>query len=247
VREVFTRRSRELGSPLLFVDDILKDSAFSLGPEGMDIRLDFGTSGLFSRPLKTRLRLPGRIQVQNAALAAAAVKTALPEADESIIEEGLSQAILPGRFEMLSAAESGYGIPVVLDGAHTSGSIALTVETFFSLWKPPAHLLFACAADKDVKTIARSFSHGFTEGTSPGFPHMTLTIPGLHKKSDIEKAALAFKEVFSGTDVEIRVMPDFNEAIPSAFDQARSAGVPLLVAGSFYLVAEVKKSLILTN
>ncbi|MDR1748307.1 MAG: bifunctional folylpolyglutamate synthase/dihydrofolate synthase [Spirochaetaceae bacterium] len=235
VREVFIRRSRELNAPLLFIDDILKDSSFTMTPEGMDIRLDFGTTGLFKRPLETRLRFSGRIQVQNAALAAAAIKTIRPEADEAVIEAGLSRALLPGRFEILSAAESGYGVPVVLDGAHTAGSIALTAETFFSLWEPPGHLLFACAADKDVNAIARSFSRGFSR--------ITLTIPGSHKKADIGKAAEAFRDAMPGNKGDLHVMPDFNEAIPAAFEQARAAGSPLLVAGSFYLVAEVRKLL----
>ncbi len=235
VRGVFIRKGGEVNAPLLFIDDILKDSSFSMTPQGMDIRLDFGTTGLFKRPLETRLRLFGRIQVQNAALAAAAVKTIRPEADEAVIEDGLSRALLPGRFEILSPAESGYGIPMVLDGAHTVGSTALTVETFFSLWEPPAHLLFACAADKDVSAIARSFPRGFSR--------TTLTIPGSYKKADIGKAAEAFRDVMSGNEGSLHVMPDFHEAILSAFEQAQISGSPLLVVGSFYLVAEVKKQL----
>jgi len=220
----------------------------------------------FKRPVKTTLQLLGKFQAENAALAALAVKTALPTISEEIIERGLSKAKLPARFELLgnpsdsecdSQNESSQlqKSLIVLDGAHTVNSVTFTMETMRQVFgeresektaatfheksspefsespAPFSHriLLFACAADKDAKDIAPLFKNQFDE--------IFLTKPGDVKQSDLGKLKSAFDEAGIPYDCN----EDFEAQIKKAIKKAHEEEALLLVTGSFYLIAEVKK------
>lgn len=214
-----------------------------IAPFGMTTRIE---STQFSRPLHTTLQMLGAFQAQNAALAAIAVKTLIPSIREEEIERGLSATTLPGRFEMLFPAQrKGMGYSsisaLVLDGAHTVNSVHFTLETFSILCKsikndgqPHAHLLFACAADKDMKDIATLFAQA-----EPRFSHITLTRPGSVKQSDIGSLCNAFAQAQLVYDCD----EDYEHAITKALRKAEAEKAVLLVTGSFYLLAEVKKLL----
>ena len=238
-QKVLEAKAKELQCPLLKVEELIQVQGKMVAGK-MELRLE---SKLFTHPIITKLSLLGDYQLWNAATAALAVKTLFPELPEEAIEKGLSQAKLPGRFEVIQRQ----GIDVVLEGAHTPTSVALSLQTFrhyledthttntlkksldhASTRKP--HLLFACAADKDVHTMAKLFS---------GFGSMILTRPGGEKQSNPQLLQDAFKEAGH----EFTYISDFKEAIQKALEQAKKATAPLLVTGSFYLVAEVKKFL----
>ena len=240
VRNVFRRKASETGTKCTFVDDLTTFLDYSYSAVyapgggtgsritcGMHVHIE---SLLFSRPVDTVLQLLGSIQAKNAAQAAFAVKTVFPGMDESVIEKGLSKAVLPGRFEITYSEKYPRLHYLILDGAHTVNSVRYTVETLGKLFSGSMlHLLFACAADKDVRDIAPLFKNLFS--------HITLTRPGETKHSDIAKAESAFTD----TELPFTADADFTKAIPAALAQAESANAVLLVTGSFYLVAEVKK------
>lgn len=196
-------------------------------------------SPLFSRPLKARLSLLGKVQAHNAFLAASAVRLAFPEISEDTIERGLEAATLPARFQTIAlasnrGAQNNRGL-LVLDGAHTANSIAGTIETFNALFSDdarPKRLLFACAADKDVVHIAPLFKG--KDGRSL-FEKITITKLNSAKQSDPQKAAAAFKE--AGLSFEL--LEDYEAAILSAVEAAKRDGAVLLATGSFYLAAEI--------
>ena len=238
-QKVLEAKAKELQCPLLKVEELVQVQGKMVAGK-MELCLE---SKLFTRPIITKLSLLGEYQLWNAATAALAVKTLFPELPEEAIEIGLAQAKLPGRFEVIQRQ----GNPVVLEGAHTPTSVVLSLQTFrqyikdtyatstveksldtINVGKP--HLLFACAADKDVHTMAKLFS---------GFGSMILTRPGGEKQSNPQLLQDAFKEAGH----EFTYISDFKEAIQKALQQALKDGVPLLVTGSFYLVAEVKKML----
>ncbi len=230
----------------------------------------------FSRPIHAKLRMLGRFQAQNAALAALAVKIALPEISEDTIEKGLSSAVLPARFEVVPSPENYENIPyLVLDGAHTVNSETFTMEAMKeagllgtdskgtdswtekgskdadkkdktdlsteqadsdlikadSDFRKPA-LLFACAADKDVKDIAPLFKGKFQK--------IFLTKPGSVKISDTKK----MEDAFDGNGIPYDFNADFSSQIKKALNFADEKKSVLLVTGSFYLVAEAKKILL---
>ena len=142
--------------------------------------------------------------------------------DESVIEKGLAKAKLPGRFEICDS--------VIFDGAHTYNSIKLTLETLDALYpEKTVNLLFACAADKDIKDISLLFKNKFNK--------IYLTIPGSQKQSDLHAEIEAFKNAKLDFTSDI----DYKKIIKQALEETKQKYEILLITGSFYLVSEAKK------
>ena len=242
--EVFKKKANEQDTPLFYYDDFVRGVEYELPSykttnyDTMKVRIDFGT--LFSRPLETNLMLIGKVQAENAALAAAAVKHIMPDISEEVIESGLSKAELPGRFEIIN---NPYGSnKMVLDGAHTSNSLSGTIETFKKTFGN-GNLLFACAEDKDMNALV----HVILDADCP-FHKVYLTRPGELKKSDLGRLSEYFFAYLSTRDdLKDRLCciteADYKKAIENAMREAGESGEPLLVTGSFYLVSEVKQTL----
>lgn len=223
VRKVFRDIAKDKNAPLYFIDEISEVSSIAYENGRM---LCVIKSSFFKRPLNLSLSMLGDFQAKNAAMAAIAVKQVLPDIDESVIESGLAKASLPGRFEIEDN--------IIFDGAHTSNSIAFTMETMEKIFghEHNVHLLFGCAADKEVEKMAVMFKDRFSS--------IYLTKPGNVKASDIERA----KKAFDNAGLEYYCCSDYLKAIPHALEKAREAHAKLLVTGSFYLVSEVKKYLL---
>ena len=255
VRAVFEKAAKEKNARLYMADDLLEELRFDYetvaqaqeaacingsqtirrgGQYFMNVTIK---SPLFKRPLNARTRLLGKVQAQNAFLAAAAVRLAFPEIDEDTIERGLSNAALPARFQtinLMGGADGNQGL-LIVDGAHTVNSISGTMETFNAIFANdarPKRLLFACAADKDVAHIAPLFKRA--DG-SPIFERVTITKLNSAKQSDPQKAAAAFKSAGLAFDLQ----EDYSAAITAALSSAKNDGAILLATGSFYLAAEI--------
>ena len=250
VREVFQKKAREMDAPIFFSDDLLENLKFSYGKSeggGFFMTTEF-SSKTFSRPIKAKMRLLGEVQAKNAFLAAAAVRIAFPKISEAQIERGLEKAFLRARFETMpfpkceNLEENGEKRFFVLDGAHTAESIRGTLETFGSIFgengianacgkksgKIPAHLLFACAADKDIERIAKVLKKAC-------FQKITLTSLTGAKKSDPKKCA----ETFEKEGIEFTLEENIENALESALKSAAKENAVLLATGSFYLAAEI--------
>lgn len=252
VREVFKKKASEMNAPIFFADDLLERLTFSYGrDEGADggffMTAEF-SSNIFSRPIKAKMRLLGEVQAKNAFLAAAAVRLAFPNITERQIERGLEKAVLRARFEIMPfhGSETHEKIDsqrlFVLDGAHTAASIRGTLETFDSLFgengvakipgkkarRIPAHLLFACAADKDIESIARIVKDA-------NFQKITLTALNGAKKSDPKRCA----EAFESAGIEFAFEGNIEKALKCALSSAAKENAVLLATGSFYLAAEI--------
>ena len=224
VSRVFQQAAQSADARCAFTDDIIRFRDISYTDDyRMNVCFE---SPLFSRPVRTTLRMLGSAQAQNAAQAALAVKTAIPSLDEALIEKGLAKASLPARFEIVPYRNAA----VVFDGAHTVSSMQNTLSVLTALFPERSrHLLFALAADKNAEAIA-----GLFRGT---FHSITLTKPGLTKHGDIERAAAACKNARPSFTCE----SDFEKAVHNAFEKAEAASAVLLVSGSFYLAADVKR------
>lgn len=75
------------------------------------------------------------------------------------------------------------------------------------------------------------------------FSEVFLTRPSDFKKSDLQAMERAFSRVLEGTAVVAQAEADFRRFIPVVLERANIAKEPLIVLGSFYLAAEVKKCL----
>ena len=229
VKKVFEEKAFTRHAPIFFVDEVTKNLSHSFDIKSKTMKISF-ESEIFTRPIQTDLKLLGKMQLENAALAAIATRKLFPNLDESIIEKGLSKARLPGRFEILTEVP-GFTLPaLILDGAHTLNSITLTLDTLNKIYgEEKVNLLFACAADKDIKDIAKVLKNRFE--------HIWATKPGGVKHSDLP----SLKEAFKAAELSYELSEDYQTTIKKALKESSESGNILLVTGSFYLVAEVDR------
>lgn len=230
--KVFIEKCAETGSECIFVKNALKNLSWKYNSNGT-MYVDFSifahdaNSGKNKNEEETEisadLRLLGKVQAFNAATAAEAIKTAVPEISSETIQKGLSKAFLPGRFEIHRN--------IVLDGAHTVKSISNTIETLDAVFPgKKAHLVFACAGDKDIKDIVPLFKGKFSS--------VIFTEPKTVRHCDAEKTFLIAEE----NGISGKIEKDVERAINSALENAENKDI-VLITGSFYLVAEAKQLL----
>lgn len=238
VKDVFRKVAAEKNAPAYFLDEIasISKEKYYISSKGNFKMKGTIQSSLFRRPLKVKMHLTGRMQLENAALAAVAAKISFPDMDESIIEKGINTTKLPARFEVIRSPAGNPDIPfMVLDGAHTVKSMNYTVKnlkTVMELYNlRRAVLLFACAEDKDVCGMSQSFDNTFTD--------VIVTRPGDVKKTDLNKISRAFNQ----EGISHIIVEDYNEAFLNVLKIAENKKACILTAGSFYLVSEVKKYL----
>lgn len=230
--KVFLEKCAETGSECIFVKNALKNLSWKYNCNGT-MHVDFSifahgaNSGKNKNEEETEisadLRLLGKVQAFNAATAAEAIKTAVPEISSETIQKGLSKAFLPGRFEIHRN--------IILDGAHTVKSISNTIETLDAVFPgKKAHLVFACAGDKDIKDIVPLFKGNFSS--------VIFTEPKTVRHCDAEKTFLIAEE----NGISGKIEKDVERAINSALENAENKDI-VLITGSFYLVAEAKQLL----
>lgn len=232
VKIVLREKALTRHAPFYFAEDLITKSFYKFNEKTKKMFFHI-ESQMFNRPIEAELQMLGQMQAQNAAMAVLAVKKIFPNLSESAIEKGLSAAKLPGRFEIIDNPKNYEGIPhLILDGAHTFNSIRLTIDTLNKLFgESKANLLFACAADKDVKDIAKLFAYRFE--------HIYVTKPGDKKKSDLNAEEQAFKDA----NLKFSADSDYRKTIEKAFRESAERGCNLLVTGSFYLIAEINEFL----
>lgn len=227
---VFRSAADRAGSPLLYLPEEARLTDLRTDTTGTRFRLSFRSAGALAAPREVRLTQIGEIQAYNAALAALAVRTAFPEVDEPAILGGLEKTVLPARFERILDQP-----PLIIDGAHTPRSVALTVGTFVSLYGDGGILLFACAADKNAREMARLLV--------PHFSRILVTTPGSFKKSDLDGVHQAFLDHLRADKPELARIENTQEAVAAAVQAGRQGYLPILCVGSFYLAAIARRQL----
>ena len=134
VKIVLREKAITRHAPFYFVEDLISKSSYKFNEKTkrMIVHME---SPIFNRPIETELQMLGQMQAQNAAMAALCIKKVLPNLSEEIIEKGLSNAKLSGRFEIIENIKDYEGINhLILDGAHTYNSIRLTIDTLNKLF-----------------------------------------------------------------------------------------------------------------
>jgi len=166
---------------------------------------------LFELPAPPALQ--GRVQVQNARLAAAALR--LLGFPQPAIAEGLRTAVHPGRMQELERQ----GVRVVLDGAHNPPAARALAEEFSGY-----HLVYGAFARKNYSAVlrfllpkARSVRYARAAEGALGAAPLELVYPAPY----FEEPALALED---------------------ALRSAQKDGEPVLVTGSLYLVGKMLKA-----
>ena len=247
--EVIREKAKETNSEIFYIGDYVSNIDFQLpkitessSSKKMKVQLTFNK--FFTRPIKANLSLIGKVQAENAAMASLCAKILFPEISEEIIEKGLENANISGRFEIIENPLN-EDKKIVLDGAHTVNSIFGTLNSFRTVFcdsekatEKNAHLLFGIAADKDIKHIAKEVIE------SQLFDKTFLTKPGAVKQSDLSLVEKAFEEMIGENVYNYEANEDFSVEIKKAIQESAKDNKHLLITGSFYLVAEAKKELL---
>ncbi|MCL2211499.1 MAG: Mur ligase family protein [Treponema sp.] len=262
VLEVFQKTAGEKNCSLFYLPDIAKQSNIKITTQNTTFNIALHNLSEPMYPpceiIGLHVPVPGKIQAENAALAAFALKIFMDKIVHreygktrrsdwiEAVRQGLKNLKIPARFEKICEE------PVfIIDGAHTQESLDLCVETFSSLYCKSANgnnrggvLIFGCAADKDAAAMAR-IAH-------PHFEKIFITTPGNFKVSDPENVYKIFTQI-AGQE-KITLVKDTQEAVRQAMifaknphrdaqKRSKKAGsaLPILAAGSFYLVSEIRK------
>jgi len=220
VREIIRRHAADKAASLVFVEEAI---TLSVGPPRPD-QLTATITLPPDKPRTLQLSMAGDFQAENAALVWLAVTTLFPGLALRHLLKGLKRASLPGRMEILSRRPL-----LVIDGAHTPGSVERIAKRVRETMPAPRVLLFATALGKKHEAMAKILA--------PLFGWIIVSTPGTFKKS---RPALVFEAVK-------RIHPQvyFEPEPAAALARARQLAAgkhPILATGSFYFIAEIKKA-----
>ncbi len=222
-REAILNRAAEL-------DAVVCESDKAFFPENVSVADGCVRASVVNVKDGTRVRvapnLRGRFQLGNAVNAIAVVETLRTRGEkvgDAAIEQGIANAVWPGRIEKLQSKPDIY-----LDGAHNP-SAARELANFLSenFEGRRVTLLFAAMRDKAVDEIAGVL-----------FPHaeeVIFTQPKISRA--ISAAQLA--EMAGEYAGRFRVIPDAQEAFEEALAGAK-LDEAIFVTGSLYLVGELR-------
>ncbi|MCK5198879.1 MAG: bifunctional folylpolyglutamate synthase/dihydrofolate synthase, partial [Spirochaetales bacterium] len=161
---VIKNRAQIMKAPLVFLDNKINKFEISVTSDGTN------ASFIINNDEKREFNLTtiGTVQAENALLAWLVLLELLqPDKDVKILLiEGINQAKLPGRFEIVSKK----GVQFIFDGAHTPVSIKRLLETWNSIFNRKGILVFGSVADKNPIMMAKLLS--------PHFDKIIISTPG---------------------------------------------------------------------
>lgn len=220
---VIRRRARELKAP--FVEVFGPATSFkpqSVG-RGFRFRYDSGAATYSYAP-----SLQGVHQGENAAVAIRAAEvlgTVWKPLKKRSIVEGIGRTHWEGRLELVSRKP-----PVILDGAHNPEGAASLGAYISDVLREPVVLVFGVMKDKDIRRIA--------DILFPLARKVILTQVRMPRAASPEgMLSLCRKHA-----EKIMLEPDVGKAFQQALAEA-AVRTPVIVAGSLFLVGEVKKLL----
>jgi len=174
--------------------------------------------------------LVGVHQADNAAAALAALDCLIEsgwQIAEQDISEGLRRAVHPGRFEVIPVDPM-----VILDGAHNPDGAKALSETLGHVMggrKPVAIMGFS--ADKPYALMIETLAGEISNLIGTDIAH---TRSGCVSCRDIAERG-------NGLGIKSVCIENHEDALKQGQELARSAGVPLLVCGSLYLIGEIRE------
>lgn len=169
------------------------------------------------------LSLPGEHQAWNAALAVECLHRVNQPLNYEILQHGLSRVSWPGRFECHDRDDG----PLVLDGAHNPAAAEVLAATWRQVFgKQAACLVFSAVEGKDLA--------GIVAALGPIACEIHLVKIDTPRALDLEALRAAFP-----SEAKVQTHKRLEEACAAAFASPH----PVLVAGSLFLVGEVKAML----
>ena len=222
VKEVIRQVCRERGSAPAFLDEETSELTAAVDTKGtsFSLRLAGGPVERF------RLSMLGAFQAENAALAYLLLRRTRPEITGEQYRQGFLDTTLPVRMEL-----RGTDPVVVLDGAHTPLAVTRLKDAFRAVFPGEAILLFGSVSGKNPRAMA--------EIMAPYFFRIIISTPGTFKESNPKEVADIFRAVKPDATL---LEPDPRQALRLAMEESEGKR-PILVTGSFYMVAEIRRLL----
>jgi dihydrofolate synthase / folylpolyglutamate synthase len=188
--------------------------------------------GLLDLPLP---RLPGRHQIDNAALAIACLRQCVPDLTMEAIEQGLIHAEWPARLQNLARGSlvdlAPKGAELWLDGAHNEAGgrvLAEAMAQFEERSQRPLILLCGSLSTKDTGGFLRHFS-GLAQEL------IALPIPGEHVARTVEDiAALA-----RAANIPSTCTDSAQSALQALAARNWPVAPRILICGSLYLAGAI--------
>ena len=229
--EVIRARATEVGVPLT--------QCAPLPIESMDLA---GVVLRHGRLGRLRLPLLGRHQAANAAVALGVLEaldaSGVAGLPAGAIRDGFERVRWPGRLECIEHE----GVTVIIDGAHNPDGMAVLATTVEALSDElpggPATVLLGVMRDKEVEGMLRALT-GSARLRSARC--VATTVPDTARALPAEDLAARWRAVTAGPAEGI---PDADAALREALSGAATAGGPLIIAGSLYLVGHLRARLV---
>lgn len=210
----------ERGAPAYFLGS---DFRFFLKSEGL-----FDYTGIKQHYSNLELALCGRYQRANASVALAVLELIRAQfpVDEEALRGGLKAVRWPGRLETIMERPT-----VILDGAHNTEGVRALIDELQDLRQGRRiRLLFATMADKEWPLMLRALATAVDE--------IVFTRVEMERSADPEQLA----QSLSGA-MPRRVIADSRAALRTLLAEAGADDI-VLVAGSLYLLGEVRPMLV---
>jgi dihydrofolate synthase/folylpolyglutamate synthase len=175
--------------------------------------------------LETRLALLGPHQVENAAVAAAALwelqAQGFPISDAHL-RQGFSTVRWPARFEVAR-----FDPPLIFDAAHNQASFHFLAQTLAEIFpQHPVSLVFGASEDKDIPAMLREIR--------PRLKKLLLTRAHHPRAASLEHLQACAQQV----GVAFESYPTVEQAFGRALELSAQDGSAVLVAGSMFVTAE---------
>ncbi len=220
IEEIAARRN----APLLRVGADWRFESLSSTLHSQRLRL-WRTGSEPGPSLELSIPLLGRHQVENAAVAAAAlhlISESGLEVPIQAIRQGFAEVEWPGRFQVLSTE-----LAIVLDCAHNRDSAARLRQALKDYFpERVVHMVFGASEDKDIDGMLRELA--------PSVRRAYMT-KAFHPRA-AEPSALAASAAHY--ELKCDLVPDVMTAVANAVGQAGPNDV-VLVTGSLFVVGEV--------
>ncbi len=182
--------------------------------------------GVYRSYPEVPLRLHGRHQTTNLAVAVAAVEAFFGRAlDPAAVAQAAARTRSPGRMEVVQRDPL-----VLLDGAHNpEGTAALAAALAEEFPTTKWSVVFGAMADKDVETMLHSLE--------PAAASLNAA-----RAADSARARPAAEVAALAADI-LGVPVSAHGSVAEAVDAALGEGRPVLVTGSLYVVGEARSAL----
>ena len=203
------------------------DLAVSGSPD--DFAVTFAPAAQLERWAGLRVPTPALYQVQNAALAVAAVRLLLGGLDEAAARQALAGTAVPGRLQVVAER------PLVLaDGAHNPDGVRVLAQSLAAVRLPrPAVGVLAIMRDKDYPAMIAGFL--------PLLDRVVCTQASEARSLGAEELAVAVREAaaFAAPIPPVEALADPHAALTRARELA-GVGGSVLVGGSLYLLEDLR-------